>query len=258
LRKLEMNLLFILGTAGSGKTLLTSTFSTWLTSQREKVAILNLDPGAIALPYTPDVDVRDYVKVEDLMEDYKIGPNGALILACDMIADRIEEVTEDLELIDPDLVLVDTPGQIELFAFRQTGKEIAEKMPGEEKAVLYLFDALFSRRPLNYVANMFLSAAVYNMFLLPQVYALTKIDLLKEEEAERQVEWAEDPTTLEDDIENQLADENRIMSQGMMQAISDIGVEFSLIPISAKTNQGFLDLYAEITRILSLGERLGE
>jgi hypothetical protein len=253
-----MNLLFILGTAGSGKTLLTSAFSTWLSAQREKVSILNLDPGAIALPYTPDVDVRDYIRVEDLMEDYKIGPNGALLLACDMVADRIEEVTGELELIDPDLVLVDTPGQIELFAFRQTGRAIAERMSGEGKAILYLFDSLFSRQPLNYVANMFLSAAVNNMFLLPQVHALTKVDLLKEEEVEREVEWAEDPTTLEDDIEDQLADENRIMSQSMMQAILDVGVEFSLIPVSSKTNQGFLDLYAEITRILSLGERLGE
>ena len=252
-----MNLAFILGTAGSGKTLLTSAFSTWLVAQRAEVAVLNLDPGAIALPYTPDVDVRDYVRVEDLMEQYTIGPNGALILACDMIAEKIDEVAEELEMIEPDIVLVDTPGQIELFAFRQAGREIAEKLPGENKAILYLFDALFSREPLNYVANMFLSAAVYNMFFLPQLHLLTKVDLLKQEEAERQLEWASDPTTLEEDIEDLLADENRLMSQSMMQAILEIGVEFSLVPVSSKTAQGFLDLYGELSGILNLGEKFG-
>ncbi|MFB0543294.1 MAG: ATP/GTP-binding protein, partial [Candidatus Bathyarchaeia archaeon] len=157
-----MDLVFVLGTAGSGKSLLTSAFSTWLSMQGENVGTLNLDPGAVVLPYTPDVNVRDYIRVEDLMEEYRIGPNGALVLACDMVAESIDALAEELELIDPDLVIVDTPGQMELFAFRQAGREIAERMSGQGKAVLYLFDALFSREPLNYVANMFLSAAVYN------------------------------------------------------------------------------------------------
>jgi len=251
----EVNLVFVLGTAGSGKSHLTSAFSTWLSMQEEDVATLNLDPGAIALPYTPDVDVRDYIRVEDLMERYTIGPNGALVLACDMIAERIDEVKEELELINPDLVIIDTPGQMELFAFRRAGREIAERMPGEGKAVLYLFDSLFSREPLNYVVNMFLSAAVYNRFLLPQVHLLTKVDLLDEREVERELEWASDPTRLEEDIEGQLVGMRRLMSRGMMQAIVDIGVELSLIPVSSKTNRGFLDLHADLTRIFTGGEK---
>jgi len=71
------------------------------------------------------------------------------------------------------------------------------------------------------------------------------------------LEWSSDPTTLEEDIEDLLADENRLMSQSMMQAILDIGVEFSLIPVSSKTTHGFLDIYGELSRILNLGERFG-
>jgi GTPase SAR1 family protein len=250
-----MNLAFILGTAGSGKTQLTSSFSKWLISQRENVAIMNLDPGAISLPYTPDVDVRSYVRAEDLMEEYTLGPNGALVLASDMIAEKIDDLNEELTTIDADIVLVDTPGQLELFAFRNTGRQIAESLAGEGKAVLYLFDAVFSRQPLNFVVNMFLSAAVCNKFFLPQAYLLTKVDLLKEREIDRTLEWASDETTLEDAIEDELVEMNRIMSQNMMQAISDIGAEFSLIPVSSKTTQGFLDVHGELTRILNYGEK---
>ncbi|MFB0543561.1 MAG: ATP/GTP-binding protein, partial [Candidatus Bathyarchaeia archaeon] len=144
---------------------------------------------------------------------------------------------------------------MELFAFRQAGREIAERIAGEGKAVLYLFDALFSREPLNYVVNMLLSAAVYNRFLLPQLHLLTKVDLLSEGEVERELEWASDPVTLEDDIEDQLVGMNRLMSRNMMQAIVEIGLEFSLIPVSSRTNRGFLDLYTELTRIFTSGEK---
>ena len=105
-----MPLAFIIGTAGSGKSLLTAALSEWLKMSKQDVAVVNLDPGALKLPYSPDVDVRNYVDVGNLMEKYGLGPNGALILAADLIADQIENLTEDIEATNADLVLVDTPG----------------------------------------------------------------------------------------------------------------------------------------------------
>ena len=83
-------MLFIIGTAGSGKSLFTSSFSEWLKISKQDVAIVNLDPGALKLPYSPDVDIRNYVDVGNIMETYELGPNGALILAADLIADKID------------------------------------------------------------------------------------------------------------------------------------------------------------------------
>jgi GTPase SAR1 family protein len=112
-----MPIVFIIGTAGSGKSLFTAAFSEWLKMAKQDVAVVNLDPGVIKLPYSPDVDIRNYVDVGNLMEKYELGPNGALILAADLIADEIENVTRDVESANADLVVVDTPGQMELFAF---------------------------------------------------------------------------------------------------------------------------------------------
>ncbi|RJS78636.1 GTPase, partial [Candidatus Bathyarchaeota archaeon] len=72
---------FFIGTAGSGKSLLTAAFSKWLKMTKQDVAVVNLDPGALTLPYSPDVDVREYIDVTNLMEEYNLGPNGALIMA---------------------------------------------------------------------------------------------------------------------------------------------------------------------------------
>jgi len=48
--------------------------------QREDVMAINLDPGAPSLSYSANVDIRDYIKVEDVMEEYSLGPNGGSLL----------------------------------------------------------------------------------------------------------------------------------------------------------------------------------
>ena len=147
-RILFMPLTFVIGTAGSGKSLFTAAFAEWLKMSKQDVAVVNLDPGALKLPYQPDVDVRNYVDVGDIMEKYALGPNGALIMAADLIADEIENLTRDIEEAHADFVLVDTPGQMELFAFRASGPYIVNELTKEPKAILYLFDAVFSINPL--------------------------------------------------------------------------------------------------------------
>ncbi len=222
---------------------------------KQDVAIVNLDPGVIKLPYSPDVDVRNYVDVGNLMEKYGLGPNGALILAADLIADQVEKITRDIEEINADMVLVDTPGQMELFAFRASGPYIVEELTKEPKAIVYLFDAVFSVNPLNYVSNMFLSAAVYSRFFQPQVHLLSKCDLVPKEQAKRIADWSADPKALEDAIEQELEGTKRLFSRSMMHAINQLGLKFLLIPISAKTNQGLTNVNTTLERILTGGEK---
>jgi GTPase SAR1 family protein len=249
-----MPIAFIIGTAGSGKSLFTAAFGEWLKVSKQDVAVVNLDPGALKLPYSPDVDVRNYVDVGDLMEKYGLGPNGALIMAADLIADEIENITKDIEAANADVVLVDTPGQMELFAFRASGPYIVNELTREPKAVVYLFDAVFSINPLNYVSNMFLSAAVYNRFFQPQMHLLSKCDLIPEKEVKTIIDWSADPRALEDSIEQKLEGTKRLFSRNMMHAISQLGIKFLLIPVSAKTNQGLVNFNAALERILAGGE----
>jgi GTPase SAR1 family protein len=249
-----MPIAFIIGTAGSGKSLFTAAFSEWLKMSKQDVAVVNLDPGVLKLPYSPDVDIRNYVDVGNLMEKYGLGPNGALIMAADLIADEIENISKDIEAANADIVLVDTPGQMELFAFRASGPYIVNELTREPKAIVYLFDAVFSVNPLNYVSNMFLAAAVYIRFFQPQVHLLSKCDLLPKREVERITDWSANPRALEDSIE-QLEDAKRLFSRNMMHAISQLGLKFLLIPVSAKTNEGLINFNTTLERILTGGEK---
>ncbi|MDR2203005.1 MAG: ATP/GTP-binding protein [Nitrososphaerota archaeon] len=250
-----MPLAFIIGTAGSGKSFFTAAFSEWLKMSKQDVAVVNLDPGALKLPYSPDVDVRNYVDVGSLMEQYGLGPNGAVIMAADLIADEVENLSRDIESTNADLVLVDTPGQMELFAFRASGPYIVNELTRDPKALLYLFDAVFSINPLNYVSNMFLSAAVYNRFFQPQLHVLSKYDLVPKKDVKAMADWSVSPLALEDAIEAKLEGSKRIFSQNMMKAINQLGMHFSLMPVSSKTNGGLNTVNAVLERIFMSGEK---
>jgi len=246
-------LIFVLGTAGSGKSELTGAFTRWLEMQGEDAMAVNLDPGAITIPYSANVDVRDYIRVEALMEEYGLGPNGGLMLASELMLEITEQLSSDIDDFGPDVVLVDTPGQLEMFAFRDVGARIAEDISDEGKGVLYLFDASFCRDPLNYVMNMFLASAINSRFLLPQVSVLSKADILHDE-LEEMEGWADDIANLEEAINSRLTGLNRLLSQDMMEVINRLGVEFAPIPFSTRTNLGFNRLYSEISRVFMAGE----
>ncbi|MBS7651174.1 MAG: ATP/GTP-binding protein [Candidatus Bathyarchaeia archaeon] len=250
-----VNIIFLVGMAGSGKSSLTGAFHEWLKLNEQNSITVNLDPGVTNLPYNPDVDIRDYISLEAIMEEYQLGPNGGLILAADLIGDNIEEVRESIEEISPDIVLVDTPGQIELFALRESGPFITRSIAECPKAVVYLFDGPFSSKPLNYVSNMYLAATVYSRLLQPQVYALTKVDLLEEASIGEITGWM-NPQRLIETLDKTQSKTASLVSRDLARAISRTQLNFKLIPVSSKTNEGFIDLNAALTRILTGGEEL--
>ena len=78
---------YIIGPAGSGKTTLVATTYNHLSANYNSLRVItvNLDPGVRNLPYTPDVDIRDYIVLEEVMDKYGLGPNGGLVAATDLI-----------------------------------------------------------------------------------------------------------------------------------------------------------------------------
>ena len=78
--------LYMIGTAGSGKSTLSFSYQDWLNQQGLDSIIVNLDPGAENLPYEPNIDVRDWISLKEIMETNDLGPNGAQIACADMIA----------------------------------------------------------------------------------------------------------------------------------------------------------------------------
>ena len=174
--------LYFIGTAGSGKSAMTEAFQNWLMSQKLDAITMNLDPGADALPYEPEIDVRDWVRLKDVMEEQGLGPNGAQILCADLVALNIKEISQVMDKVEPDYFLIDTPGQMELFTFRESSRVIVDAFGPDDSVLVYLNDPALVKRPSGLVSSILLSATTQFRHMLPFINVLAKTDLLTEEE----------------------------------------------------------------------------
>lgn len=246
-----MNTVFIVGTAGSGKSTLTSAYGDWLRSQDKFVLLVNLDPAAQVLPYEPDVDIRDFVDYERIMSTRRLGPNAALIASVREAARHVEEIREEVSSYNADYVLVDTPGQLELFAFRQEGYILAESIGVKDrKAMIFVLDPMFCNVVKNFVSSMFLSASVYFSLGIPMLHALNKIDAVSREDVEKLEGWIESFDALLLDLDNMMRGNLRVFSRDIAEALRDLMASVPIVPVSSVTMEGISELHAALTRFL--------
>ncbi len=72
-----MKFIYFVGTAGSGKSTMVQAYKEWLDHNGIDSIIVNLDPGADSLPYEADIDIREWIDLGGVMDEYALGPNGA-------------------------------------------------------------------------------------------------------------------------------------------------------------------------------------
>jgi len=252
-----MKAIFIIGTAGSGKSLLTANLFDYYTKNGNFVGVLNLDPGVENLPYTCDVDVRDYVDLISVMKQYDLGPNGAMIMASDLIASKIDELQRDVDNVNPDYLIVDTPGQIELFAYRTSGPFFVQNFNVEQKSAIFLHDGSLVTTPTNFVSMALLASSIKLRLNLPFVNVLTKIDLI-EDRIRDILKWSSNLSSLEEAISKQSDGESYTLVMNILRSLNVGGFSQGLIPISNATTEGMINLETALSRILNLGEEVEE
>ena len=252
----EPAVVFVAGTAGAGKTTFVRAFAEWMKTSGYDASVVNLDPGLENAEFEPDVDIREWVRLADLQDEYGLGPNGAQVAAADMIALKIFEVKQAIAEADADYVLVDTPGQIELFAFREASKAIVEALGGDRTLIAFLYDPGLARTASGFVSLLLLSASVEFRFRLPIVNVLTKSDVLTAEQLAEVLAWSDEPGRLDDAVGGPTATPDVQLSTELLRAIETMGPLTGLVPTSAKERTGLEAFYRECQRILAGGEDL--
>ena len=250
-----MKSIFLTGTACSGKSLLTSRIYEYYTRNGAFAAILNLDPGVETLPYTCDIDVRDHVDIVSIMRQYDLGPNGAMIMANDLIASKIDEIQNQINNVNPDYLLIDTPGQIELFAYRISGPFLVQNLNLEEKTSIFLFDGALITTPVNFVSIALLATSVKLRFKLPTINVLTKIDLIGGKLKEI-LNWSTNLSALESAISKEVDGEAYTLTTTILRSLNLGGFAQGLIPISNVTDEGMINLQSALSRTINLGEEV--
>ncbi|MBI1661933.1 MAG: ATP/GTP-binding protein [Nitrosopumilus sp.] len=250
-----MKTIFVSGTAGSGKSLLSSKLYEYHTKNGAFTSILNLDPGVENLPYSCDVDVRDFVDIVSIMQQYDLGPNGALVMAADLIASKIDDIQNEVNRVNPDYLIVDTPGQIELFAYRSSGRFLIDNITSEEKTSIFLFDGALITTPVNFVSIALLATSIRLRLNLPTVNVLTKTDLIGAN-LKNILQWSTSLSTLENAIAKDADGDTYTLTTNILRGLNLSGFAQGLIPISNVTGDGFVNLEGALSRILNLGEEV--
>ncbi len=250
--------LYFIGTAGSGKSTMVYAFQLWLNSQGFDSVTVNLDPGAESLSYAPDVDVKDWVDLDKIMEEQGLGPNGAQVAAADLLALNAKEIADVLETFETAYFLIDTPGQIELFTFRNSGPAIIDAFGREDSAFVYLNDPSLVRTASGLISSVLLSATVQFRHALPFINVLSKSDILPETELEKVVKWSLDPVALYEGLFADAATPKTLLDVEFLQSMESIGVYRRLLPVSSELMFGFEEVYNQIQQVFEGGEDLSK
>ncbi len=250
----ERGTIYFTGTAGAGKTSLVQAYREWLDQNGHPAATVNLDPGTESTTFDPDVDIRDWVRLSEVMQEHSLGPNGAQVAAADLIALKIFEVRQSLDGFRADYVLVDTPGQFELFAFREASKAIVDALSGDRSVLAFLFDPALARTPSGYVALQMLAATVEFRFRLPIVHVLSKADVLGPAQLQEILGWGDDPMHLESAVQQELPTPDVQLSTEMFRVLETMAPQSTLLPTSTVESTGLDALYEATERILGGGE----
>jgi hypothetical protein len=84
---------------------------------------------------------------------------------------------------------------------------------------------------------------------------LSKSDLIPKKDVQAIANWSANSNALEDAIEQKLEGTKRLFSRNMMQAINKLGLQFLLMPVSSKSNEGMVNVNTLLERILNEGEK---
>jgi len=182
----------VVGPAGAGKTTFCSALIQHLRNNKRSCFYINLDPAAEEFVYEPDIDIRELITLEDVMEELHLGPNGGLINCFEFLQDNMDFLTEPLEDVTEEyLIIIDMPGQIELYSHVPIVPNLVKALTrgslNISMCAAYLLESTFIVDRSKFFSGTLSAMSAMLMLELPHVNILSKMDLVKGQVARKEL-----------------------------------------------------------------------
>lgn len=189
--------LIVIGMAGSGKSSFVRKLNSCLSMADKETYCVNLDPAIQELIFPALLDICDTIKFKPLMQQYGLGPNGGIMTALNLYAAQFNQVMGILESKDNlEYIIVDTPGQIEVFSWSASGTIITECLAsGFPTSIVYVIDSSRVTDPNSFMSNMLYACSIYYKMRLPLIVVFNKTDVTPCEQAKQ---WMTDFESFQD------------------------------------------------------------
>jgi|UniRef100_A0A7R9T6B7 GTPase SAR1 family protein len=236
----------VVGMAGSGKSSVTNCLKTRGESKGKRTYTINLDPAVKRTLYDSNIDIRDTIDYTGVREKYNLGPNGAILTACNLFATRFDQVITLCEQRSAHVghIIVDTPGQIEIFTWSASGSIICEAFAASfPTTVLFVIDTPRVQVAQVFMSNMLQCLSMVYKTKLPVVLAFNKTDITSHDFANL---WLRDMETFHAALggaSSYAAD----LAISLVSTICEFYSKLSTVGISATTENGFDELFEKLT-----------
>ena len=150
---------------------------------------MNLDPAVRSVPFDSNIDIRDSLNYKEVMREYNLGPNGGILTSLNIFATKIDQVMNILEkrtLSNPETpnakkiknIIVDTPGQIEVFVWSASGSILLDSLASSFPTVIaYIIDTPRTGSTSTFMSNMLYACSILYKTKLPMILVFNKTDV---------------------------------------------------------------------------------
>ena len=237
----------VVGMAGSGKTTIMHRINLFLNERKKRGYYINLDPAVLSVPFGANIDIRDTVNYKEVMKQYGLGPNGAILTSLNLFATRFDQVVTLLEKRADalDYIFIDTPGQIEAFTWSAGGKIIHELLATAfPTVILYITDTQRSSSPTTFMSNMLYACSILYKSQLPMVCVFNKTDVVPCQFAE---EWVKDFEAYQMALDGDKKEEYMgTLNRSLSLVLDEFYKNIKTVGVSAMTGNGIEDMFKKI------------
>ncbi|KAJ1916119.1 hypothetical protein H4219_003955 [Mycoemilia scoparia] len=223
---------------------------------KRRVNLVNLDPAAEAFDYQPAIDIKELITLEDVMDEMDYGPNGGLVYCFEFLVENMDWFEEQIGEYEDDYLIIDCPGQIELYTHIPIMREITHTLHriGFNIVGVYCLESQFVEDTSKYFAGvMSATSAMFNLEI-PHLNVMTKMDLVSSEQQKLMDRYFDpDPLLLSDEASKQMGQRYHDLNLALARLIDDFSM-VSFLPLNIKDEDSIAYVLSHADNALQWGE----